>query len=305
MLSIFATEIGHKKNHENIFGKIVHNSFFPWVSNDISTLNRINSQCNTFIIDLDHQLDQDSLTALQLIQYFMWTNHSSCQLTHDFGGVMMETPSVRSRIVGLDGQKAVCIDNLVAPEPENCLVYSFGIQDDWSFDEQMELYGCEVFAFDPSIGMEQHDHSHRIHFFNWGLGDGDKFDNKLNWTLRSLSSIYNTLSEKHGLKIIDYLKIDIESSEWMVLPQIIESGMLNSVRQLGVEIHLNNAHGIDQLRKWAKILRSVEKMGMIRFDSKSNQWFIGNLEKLATEVSLGYEIAWYNNNLITDSSKKF
>jgi hypothetical protein len=110
------------------------------------------------------------------------------------------------------------------------------------------------------------------------------------------------LSEKHGLKIIDYLKIDIESSEWIVLPQIIESGMLQNVRQLGVEIHLNNLMEIDELRKSAKILRSIEKMGMIRFDSKKNPWFVGKLEKYASGVSLGYEIAWYNSKLLKNSS---
>lgn len=42
---------------------------------------------------------------------------------------------------GIDGQKAVCLDPGVAPEPGACLVYSFGISDDWSFDQVMESYG--------------------------------------------------------------------------------------------------------------------------------------------------------------------
>jgi hypothetical protein len=47
---------------------------------------------------------------------------------------MLKNPS------GKDGQKAVCIDPQVAPQPGECLVYSFGIADDWSFDEEMEEY---------------------------------------------------------------------------------------------------------------------------------------------------------------------
>jgi hypothetical protein len=52
----------------------------------------------------------------------------------------------------------------VAPQPGNCLIYSFSIGGDWSFDEQMERYGCQVYAFDPLMGLDQHDHSHAIHF---------------------------------------------------------------------------------------------------------------------------------------------
>ena len=88
---------------------------------------------------------------------------------------------------GLDGQKAVCIDPSVAPQPKNCIVYSFGINNEWSFDEDdMEIYGCEVFAFDPS-GMKHHNYSQHIHFYSWGLGYQDEQQD--GWEMRSLSSI--------------------------------------------------------------------------------------------------------------------
>ena len=33
------------------------------------------------------------------------------------------------------------MDFQVEPEVNNCLVYSFGINNEWSFDETMEKYG--------------------------------------------------------------------------------------------------------------------------------------------------------------------
>lgn len=235
----------------------------------------------------DKKLESDFFTDDELRQYFMWTNQSSCQLSHDFGGKIMHNPS------GIAGQKSVCLDPQIAPQPSKCLVYSFGINNDWSFDEHMEQYGCQVFAFDPSMGVNHHNHSSRIHFYNWGLGDRDEYDSNFNWTLRSLSSIYKSLSNQHGHKVIDYLKIDIEYSEWIVLPHIIKSAMLSKIRQLGIEIHLDyqKSPSEEHLGR-ARLLRLLEKNGMIRFDSKYNPWFVG-----ISGNSFGYEIAWYNIKL--------
>ncbi|XP_032793512.1 methyltransferase-like protein 24 isoform X6 [Daphnia magna] len=252
-----------------------------------------NVNCDTCVTNWDALLASDTLTGDELLQYFLWTNQSSCQLSHDFGGIMMSNPS------GLAGQKAVCIDKKIAPQPGKCLVYSFGINNEWSFDENMARYGCEVFAFDPSMGLDKHDHiPGNVHFYNWGLGDRDEHDYRFNWTIRSLSSIYETLSPLHGYKIIDYLKIDIEYSEWITLPNIIASGMLSKIRQMGMEIHLDGQDSLEQHREWAKLLRSIEKMGMIRFDSEYNPWFVGNFTQFSLMGSLGYEIAWYNSHLL-------
>ncbi|KAI9559265.1 hypothetical protein GHT06_016054 [Daphnia sinensis] len=241
----------------------------------------------------DELLDSKSLTGEELMEYFTWTNRSSCQLAHDFGGKMMSNPS------GIDGQKCVCIDPRIAPLSGQCLVYSFGINNEWSFDEQMESYGCQVFAFDPSMNQPPHNHSSAIHFYDWGLGDRDeKLPN--NWQIHSLSSIYNNLTAWHGSVIIDYLKIDIEGAEWRALPEIMNSGLLSRIRQLGVEIHLNSVASLEQHREWAKVLRSLEQMGMIRFDSKRNPWYTGDFGKFRLSGSFGHEIAWYNSKLLRD-----
>ena len=44
-----------------------------------------------------------------------------------------------------DGLKYICIDKLYADIKANrCLVYSFGLADDWSFEESMVALGCTV-----------------------------------------------------------------------------------------------------------------------------------------------------------------
>lgn len=252
----------------------------------------------------------DQWNLQEITDYVSWTNSTSCQLTHDFGGNMVFT-------VGLDGQKAVCLDWPVRPERSSggwpvvvanpsaeCLVYSFGINNEWSFDEAMEAFGCRVYSFDPSMNTSSHNHSRKIHFYDWGLSDRNEIRPN-HWTMKSLDSIYQSL--QHQSRIIDYLKLDIETSEWSVLPQIVSSGMMDRVRQLGVEIHLipdGRQSQLDDLRRRVKVLQSLEDYGLVRFDSKYNPWSLDWWEIDGSEWlgNNAYEIAWYNSKLARRSS---
>ena len=64
----------------------------------------------------------------QIYDYFKWPNSSACEISQDFGGLMLGPPTSM-----IDGQKAVCFDPPVRPPPGDCLVYSFGVGGDWSF----------------------------------------------------------------------------------------------------------------------------------------------------------------------------
>ena len=33
----------------------------------------------------------------------------------------------------------------------DCLIYSFGVDEDWTFEDIMGDLGCKVYAFDPSV----------------------------------------------------------------------------------------------------------------------------------------------------------
>ena len=153
----------------------------------------------------------------QLFDFFTWSNSTSCRLSHDFGG--------KIGLLGIDGQKAVCMDPQVRPKPGDCIVYSFGIKDDWTFEQVMEEYGCRVFAFDPSINRTDEKRTDKILYFNLGLGAKDEM--RKDWHLQPLSVIYRRLAkEQHGQRVIDYLKLDVEMEEWKALPQILQSGMM-------------------------------------------------------------------------------
>ena len=257
-------------------------------------------------IDYWKTIQVETMTSKQILDYFRWSNHSACDLIHYFGGVIyFWNPT------GIDGQYPVCMDSSVRligePQAESdstvkpCLVYSIGIRDDWSFDETMERFGCQIFSFDPSLKKPNHNHSKHIHFYNIGLGSEDTVDGD-GWKLKTLDSIYQMLVPVHGERVIDYLKIDIEWEEWEVMKQIIDSGMLSKVRQLGIELHLPNKDGsvsydryltIKHYRSLVKLVKSIEER-MIRFSSRGIPWGAREIKGLDNFFgNVCFEIAFY------------
>ncbi|XP_037084508.1 uncharacterized protein LOC119104879 [Pollicipes pollicipes] len=130
-----------------------------------------------------------------------------------------------------DGEKAVCAD-LLRP---NCSVLSFGTNHDFSFDLAMEDLDCTVHAFDPTMGVTGFRRSDRVFFHGVGIGAQDDFSAR--FPVANLGTIIQLIPLQQD--IIDYVKLDVECSEWEVLhQQLTSSGDLLRVRQLAIEFHL-------------------------------------------------------------------
>ena len=243
--------------------------------------------CDDSLIDWS-KVSADSMTGRQITEYFKWTNpNQPCQTSRSFGGKYFFP-------LGFDGQKELCLDKQVAPVSERCIVYSFGINNEWSFDDAMEEYGCSVFAFDPSMGVVDHLRNKRTRFYNMGLAAEDVVRN--NWKMRTLASVYKRLQLQHGDLIVDYLKIDIEGDEWKVIENIVASKMLPKIRQMGVEIHMWPVNGtIDHYRNLVKIIQLLEANGMVRFSSAVNTATYQYIDAFGFKDYNCYEIAWYNS----------
>lgn len=253
---------------------------------------------NKSVPDWNEPFDPELLTGEQILEYFHWSNGSTCRLVNYFGG--------SAALLALDGQKAVCFDPEVKLVWQRCLVYSFGINQEWSFEDQMAGFGCKVYAFDPSTNETDHDRGDMIHFYHIGLSNIDEITDN-GWNLHSLSSIYKNFSMFYHAerKIIDYLKIDVESYEWRVIPQILESGMLDRIRQIGIEFHLPTSKNttLSDLRALVRIVKSLEDYGMVRFDSKLNPISEGIIYPMIDKHDYScFEIAWYNSRLMRPSN---
>ncbi|KAK3092809.1 hypothetical protein FSP39_007458 [Pinctada imbricata] len=145
-----------------------------------------------------------------------------------------------------DGGWDVCIDPKYAPR-KPCIVYSFGIAFDWSFDESMaKTFGCKVYSYDPSMDLPIHSHSPGVYFYNIGISSkdtsipgltvkGPKGQRKMAWKLRTLKSLLK--ENGHLNRRIDILKMDVEEAEWAAIPNMISTGVLKNVKQLYIEFH--------------------------------------------------------------------
>ncbi len=111
----------------------------------------------------------------------------------------------------------------------------------------------------------------------------------------------------HQNRVIDYLKIDIETGEWGVLPQLMQTGELDNVKQLGLDVHIERKFtesNLNELKGYVEVLRTMERdFGMVRFDSKINPFWTRPFSYMNNKrLSLGYEIAWYNQKFLLPNS---
>ncbi|KAK3086640.1 hypothetical protein FSP39_021286 [Pinctada imbricata] len=169
---------------------------------------------------------KDSPTNEKIVSKYISQHQIFCKQVRRMGSIV-------------DGGWDICNDSQYRPKTP-CLVYSFGINNDFSFDEAIEkYYGCDVYSFDPSMNIGNHNHSKNIHFYQIGLGDKEEeiYVQKTNsrWKLKTLKTIIHELG--HTNRRIDILKMDIEGHERESLPQMMASGALRNVSQLCLEFH--------------------------------------------------------------------
>ena len=95
-----------------------------------------------------------------------------------------------------DGDKFVCMDHISEDRP--CLVYSFGIANDWTFEDFMDFKGCEIHAHDPTVDFPAN-RGNNISFKKLGLGV------KTEPTMDTLANFLKM--NGHTDTVVDYLKV--------------------------------------------------------------------------------------------------
>ena len=161
--------------------------------------------------------------------FVMDPTDTACKEKHRFGG------SYRPFCHYVDGGKIVCIDKLISDIANNeCVIFSFGIANDWTFEDMMDGLGCTVHAFDPSVNFPSK-RGRNTTFEKLGVAAKKDTANLLD-TLGNILKKYH-----HENKKISYLKMDIEGSELTGLESWLSEGALRNVQQIAAEVHLTGA----------------------------------------------------------------
>uniref|UniRef100_UPI0037E96987 probable methyltransferase-like protein 24 n=1 Tax=Semicossyphus pulcher TaxID=241346 RepID=UPI0037E96987 len=184
---------------------------------------------------------------------------------------------------------------------KHCRVYSFGLGvDDRSLERSLAKAGCEVHCFDPSLKQPhlQRDEMwlHRLSV-DWRDPNPAIVAQRQYANTKKLATILNDF----GHRQVDVLKADMESAEWKILENLVLEGVLDSVGQLLLELHLHWAGfevgGDDPsvVRYWFSLLRELERANFRLFhvhsDPAKPHLF---LHKSVLNASSAYTLSWVN-----------
>lgn len=147
-----------------------------------------------------------------------------------------------------------------------CVAYSFGISMDSSFEQALHRAAhCEVHGFDPSIGKlpPQADDIPQgaIQFHKIALwphtGSGGNF---------ALTAHLRDIMRELNHSYIDVLKIDVESSEWVVFDDLFHrfEGGLDFFGQLLIEVHYKSVAAMDNFFK------GMRRSGFVTYSRELN-----------------------------------
>lgn len=203
----------------------------------------------------------------------------------------MQTICTNGRMVGgiwssacgaMDGNKFVCFDKILN-DSTPCLVYSFGAGGEISFEEVMAEIGCKVRLFDHTIGPPKQLHQNITYY---ELGIGHETSDKV----MTLDNILKTFGDKD--KEVSYLKVDVEGAEIKALQGWIESGAMNNVKQIGMEIHtaLNKEDSKLILTELIECFQALYNMGFRLISYEANGCAGKDAEKKYFSV---FEIVFY------------
>ncbi|KAI0032696.1 methyltransferase domain-containing protein [Vararia minispora EC-137] len=203
-----------------------------------------------------------------------------------------------------DGGKWVCGVEVLARQ-SRCIVYSFGISTDSSFEADLmtRAPGCEVWGYDFSVDgfgpqiPKDSDLARRAYFHKWGLSGKDAHgpgDNPPMYTLR-------TLLEMNGHDFVDVLKIDVEGSEFDVLTsflQTLKHGETLPFGQLQIEIHAWDGHG--DFANFLPWWEALEAAGFRPFFWEPNLPYVNNLRRRPDLAEYSFINIYGQNPLIID-----
>jgi hypothetical protein len=174
-----------------------------------------------------------------------------------------------------DGGKWIC-DPHVHLLRDDCVVYSFGSNDEFSFEKDIHDFNprCSIHTFDPTVPHPVNKPPF-VHYNNAGLGTTDASNASLG-SYFTLAEIMSRLGHDH----VDVLKLDCEGCERDYWTLDVPEGV---VRQLQVEVHWLDRR--DTPERMHAFFGFLTRKGFAIFNKEANIQY-SNPNKEAMEFAL-------------------
>ena len=189
-----------------------------------------------------------------------------------------------------DGGKVVCNLEYLNSLGPDCVVFSFGVRDEDSFERDLVAHTqCRVYAFDPTVDALPSGSRTEVSCDTWpeagGLVEFRKLGLAAQLGRAAVSSHtgvriaqvkdMETLMESLGIQRIHLLKVDIEGSEWDVFNSARAGQWLQKVDQLQIELHFkqkdtNNAGPNSGVREVFRFFQTMEQQRLFPFSWELN-----------------------------------
>lgn len=163
-----------------------------------------------------------------------------------------------------DGGKWVCglshLQQLKIMGIRKCVIYSYGVSFDSTFEAELHnRAGCEVHAFDPTVGGIA-GRSNGIAFHKHGLASSSG-KTKDFMMVESLQDAMHRL----GHAYVDILKVDVEGAEWEVFAKLLsDMPRFPLFGQLLIELHHKDMHSTHNF------FRMLESKGFMSISRELN-----------------------------------
>lgn len=229
----------------------------------------------------DDSFDDDQQQVFRQVFEWMETVTGQCRHMQRFGGIVTHGGRI-------DGDKMACMDEYLQMSAPNadatgsnpgCLIYSIGVNNEWSFERSVATHGCQVMSFDPSMPDQPEGRVEPgIEFYRLGIGRNPHV-NALNWSVLALDDMLQRFG--HENRTVAYLKADAEGGEMDMLmdqvelePRANRSACLQHVQQMGLEMHfrLEPEKHVRFYREMRDTFAKLDSMGFRVVFSKANEF---------------------------------
>jgi hypothetical protein len=245
-------------------------------------INKANEKPIIYTICENHQEDFTGITR----DFYRY----ECKTIKRIGGYPQHVSAAKDSFYRIDGAWYVCMDEKFTPVKDACTVLSFGINQDYYFDQEMNSqYGCLVHSFDPFIEAD--------FFANLknSKNSGDQPTLKVNekWYFHRLGLTGETKKDLTQLKTqdiiglndilkltnllnkqIDIVKIDIEGAEELFFQDLNIDYACKYFKQMMMETHvLESGNDTERQKNFLKDLRKLEQCFLLFH--RDTRFFLG------------------------------